>query len=181
MGMVFAFWLTILCFGQTFMKAKDAPKSSEVRWQLVGPGGGGWVQSVAFDSKDTNTLYVGCDVGGFYVSLDFGKTFEIRNNGLRDYFVESIAVHPQNPNIILLGTQGGVFRTTDKGKNWRWIRNGFPPIQRYSYSAPIGAICFDPQNPNIVYTGIGRPRDAREGRNGQGQGAIYKSVDGGVN
>ncbi len=162
------------------MKATDAPQSNEIRWQLVGPGGGGWIQSVAFDPKDPNTIYVGCDVGGFYVSFDFGKTFEIRNKGLRDYFVECIAVHPQNPNIILLGTQGGIFRTTDKGRTWHWMRNGFPPTQRFSYSAPIGAISFDLQNPNIVYAGIGRPRNAREGRVGQGQGAIYKSTDGGI-
>ncbi len=162
------------------MKATDAPESKGVHWQIVGPGGGGWIQSVAFDPKDPNIIYVGCDVGGFYVSFDFGKTFEVRNNGLRDYFVECIAVHPQNTNIILLGTQGGIFRTTDKGKTWQWMRNGFPPTQRYSYSAPIGAICFDPQNPNIVYAGIGRPRNAREGRDGQGQGAIYKSTDGGI-
>ncbi len=162
------------------MKATDAPESDEVRWKLIGPGGGGWIQSVSFDPKDPNTIYVGCDVGGFYVSFDGGRTFEIRNNGLRDYFVECIAVHPQNPEIILLGTQGGIFRTTDKGKTWHWVRNGFPPPQRYSYSAPIGAICFDPQNPNIVYAGTGRPRNAREGRDGQGQGAIYRSADGGL-
>ncbi len=162
------------------MKATDAPESNEVQWKLVGPGGGGWIQSLAFDPKDPNTIYVGCDVGGFYVSFDSGKSFEIRNNGLRDYFVECIAVHPQNPNIILLGTQGGIFRTTDRGKTWHWVRNGFPPTQRYSYSSPIGAICFDPQNPNIVYAGVGRPRNAREGREGQGQGAIYRSTDGGL-
>ncbi|MFN3421718.1 MAG: WD40/YVTN/BNR-like repeat-containing protein, partial [Armatimonadota bacterium] len=179
-GVIPIFWLTVLCFGQFPTKATDAPESDEVRWQLVGPGGGGWIQSVAFDPKDPNTIYVGCDVGGFYVSFDGGKTFEIRNKGLRDYFVECIAVHPLNPDIILLGTQGGIFRTTDKGKTWQWMRDGFPPTQRYSYSAPIGAICFDPQNPDIVYAGIGRPRNAREGRDGQGQGAIYRSTDGGV-
>ena len=134
----------ILAQSQLPMKATDAPESDEVRWKLLGPGGGGWIQSVAFDPKDPNTIYVGCDVGGFYVSFDGGKTFEIRNNGLRDYFVECIAVHPQNPEIILLGTQGGIFRTTNRGKTWQWVRNGFPPTQRYSYSAPIGAVCFDP-------------------------------------
>lgn len=171
----------LLAFGTELpMNAKDAPSSDEVEWKLVGPGGGGWIQSVAFDPKDPDTIYVGCDVGGFYVSFDGGKTFEIRNNGLRDYFVEAIAVHPKNPDIILLGTQGGIFRTTDKGKTWQWIRNGFPPTQRYSYSSPIGAICFDPQNPNIVYAGIGRPRLAREGGKGEGQGAIYRSTDGGL-
>jgi photosystem II stability/assembly factor-like uncharacterized protein len=123
---------------------------------------------------------VGCDVGGFYLSVDSGRHFEIRNNGLRDYFIEAIAVQPQDTNAILLGTQGGMFRTADKGKTWRRMSDGFPPTQRYSYSAPIGALCFDPLRPNVVYAGIGCPRWAREGRQGQGQGAIYRSDDAGV-
>ena len=149
-------------------------------WHNIGPGGGGWIQSLAFHPQNPNIIYLGCDVGGFYVSYDFGKHFKIQNEGLTDYFVECIAPHPQNPNIILLGTQGGIFRSTDRGKSWQKITNHFPPPQRYSYSSPIGAIAFNPQNPNIVYAGIGRPRQAREGREGQGQGAIYKSEDCGL-
>ncbi|MFA4045163.1 MAG: hypothetical protein HZRFUVUK_001972, partial [Candidatus Fervidibacterota bacterium] len=49
---------------QCLMNAKDAPSSDEVEWKMVGPGGGGWIQSVAFDPKDPDTIYVGCDVGG---------------------------------------------------------------------------------------------------------------------
>ncbi len=162
------------------MTASQAPESDEVLWQLSGPGGGGWIQSIAFDPKDPNTLYVGCDVGGFYISTDWGKRFEIRNKGLRDYFVECIAVHPKDTDIILLGTLGGIFRTTNKGKTWQRMDKEFPPIQRYSYSSPIGAICFDPQNPNVAYAGIGRPRWSREGRSGEGQGAIYRSDDAGI-
>lgn len=162
------------------MEATSAPLSGEVFWRNIGPGGGGWIQSLAFNPKDPNKLYVGCDVGGFYVSPDLGKHFQIRNEGLTDYFVECIAVNPQDPNIILLGTQGGIFRTSNDGKSWEKMTKGFPPPQRYSYSSPIGAICFDPLNPKIVYAGIGRPRQAREGSKGEGQGAIYKSEDGGL-
>ncbi|MBC7326739.1 DUF4434 domain-containing protein [bacterium] len=162
------------------MEASSAPQSEEVFWRNIGPGGGGWIQSLAFDPKDPNKIYLGCDVGGFYVSSDFGRHFQILNNGLTDYFVECIAVNPRNPDIILLGTQGGIYRTTDGGKSWKRINQGFPPPQRYSYSSPIGAICFDPNNPDIVYAGVGRPRQAREGGDGQGQGAIYRSDDGGL-
>ncbi len=158
----------------------STPPSGDVFWRNIGPGGGGWIQSLAFDPKDPNKLYLGCDVGGLYVSDDFGRHFQIRNEGLTDYFVECIAVNPHNPKIILLGTQGGIFRTTDGGESWQKVTQGFPPPQRYSYSSPIGAISFDPQNPAIVYAGIGRPRQAREGGNGQAQGAIYKSEDGGI-
>jgi len=160
---------------QAPMKATQAPHGHDISWGLTGPGGGGWIESIAWDPHNSKTLYVGCDVGGFYISPDGGKSFQIRNNGLRDYFIEAIAVHPGNSDIILLGTESGIFRTADRGKSWQWVRNGFPPLERWSFSSPIGAVCFDPQKPSIAYAGVGRPRWSSGG-----QGAIYKSEDTGL-
>lgn len=152
-----------------FMTAAGA---GEITWRNVGPGGGGWIQSLACDPRDPETLYLGCDVGGFYLSRDAGRTWTIRNNGLTDYFVECIAVHPRDSLIILLGCEGGVFKSTDQGLTWQEKRQGFPEPQRYSFSAPIGALCFDPTRPDVVYAGIGRPRWGKDGA-----GAIYRSDD----
>jgi len=146
----------------------------DISWRLAGPGGGGWIQSIAFDPRDKDVLYVGCDVGGFYFSADAGRTFEIRNRGLHDYYLEAIAVHPTNSQIIILGTQSGIHRTTDRGLMWQWIRNGFPKLDRHRFSAPIGAVCF--VRTNVVLAGIGRPRVDKDGA-----GAIYRSDDTGVN
>ena len=84
-------------------------------------------------------------------------------------------MHPKDSRIIILGTESGIHRTTDRGLTWEWIRNGFPKTERYSFSAPIGAVCFDPQQPHIVYAGIGRPRWDKSGA-----GTIYRSDDTGV-
>lgn len=156
-------------------KAEDAPEGGDITWRLSGPGGGGWIQAIAYDPHEPDLLYVGCDVGGFYFSSDGGRSYELRNNGLRNYFVECIAIHPRDSRIILLGTEGGIFRTTDRGRTWQWVRSGFPEVQRYSFSAPIGAVCFDPQDPRVAYAGTGRPRWGNDG-----QGAVYRSDDGGL-
>ncbi len=157
------------------LTAAAAPNGADIAWRSVGPGGGGWIESIAWDPNGAHTLYVGCDVGGFYISKDDGRHYERRNTGLKNYFIQDIAVDPNNTHIILLATEGGVYRTTDRGKHWTSIRNGFPPIQRYSFSAPIGCIQFDPVHPNIAFAGVGRPRWGKGGA-----GEIYRSTDTGL-
>lgn len=156
-------------------KAEAGPEGHAIVWRSVGPGGGGWIQAIAWDPADAETLHVGCDVGGYYFSADAGQHYEIRNAGLRDYFFETLAVHPQDQQILLAGTESGIHRSADQGRTWQWIREGFPPVQQFAFSAPIGAIAFDPQRPNRVYAGIGRPR-----WNKAGAGAIYCSDDTGL-
>jgi photosystem II stability/assembly factor-like uncharacterized protein len=130
---------------------------------------------MAFDPQNRDILYVGCDVGGFYYSTNAGRSYEIRNHGLHDYFVEAIAVHPKDSQVILLGTESGIHRTTNGGRSWQWIRQGFPPTNSHRFTASIGALCFDPLKPSIAFAGIGRPRVDKEGA-----GTIYRSLDTGV-
>jgi photosystem II stability/assembly factor-like uncharacterized protein len=153
-------------------KAEEAPDGQEIAWRVIGPGGGGWIQSIRWDDRDGEVLYVGCDVGGFYFSPDAGRHYELQNQGLHDYFLEAIAVHPQDPRILLLGTESGIHRSTDRGKTWQWIRTGFPPVERHAFSSPIGAIAFDPLRPHVVLAGVGRPRWDKDGK-----GAVYRSED----
>jgi hypothetical protein len=44
-------------------------------WRNLGPGGGGWIQSICASPHERDELFVGCDVGGFYHSLDGGRTY----------------------------------------------------------------------------------------------------------
>jgi photosystem II stability/assembly factor-like uncharacterized protein len=156
-------------------RASEAAEGNDIAWRVSGPGGGGWIQSIAWDPHEAHTLYVGCDVGGFYRSDDGGQNYQIHNVGLHDYFIESIAVHPVDRRILLLGTESGIHRSTDGGRSWQWIREGFPPTQQHSFSSPIGSLCFDPLRPNVVYAGVGRPRMEKDGA-----GAIYRSTDTGL-
>jgi hypothetical protein len=149
--------------------APTAPFSHSLAFHSVGPGGGGWIEAVTCDPRNPDVVYVGCDVGGFYISFDGGHHFETRNTGLRDFFVEQIAVSPRDSRILLLATEGGIYRTTNQGLTWHWIRAGFPDVQRYAFPAPISAICFDFSHPDVAYAGIGPQRWDKSG-----QGLIYR-------
>lgn len=144
------------------------------QWRNIGPGGGGWIQSILASRHDPEELLVGCDVGGFYRSTDAGDSYTIHNRGLQDYFVECILQHPADANILYLGCQSGVYRSTDRGQSWTWLREGFPPVERSRWSAPVGALAIDPNQPATLYAGIGSPRGQK-----WGTGTIYRSTDGG--
>ena len=101
--------------------------------------------------------------------------------------ISSLAIHPQNPNIIYaagasLGAQisgTGLWKTTDGGQNWKALGDKFPQMN-------IMAIALDPINPDIVYCagGVWRfdpPNPVAPGLPNQITGYIFKSIDGGQN
>jgi len=148
--------------------------AGDISWNSVGPGGGGYITVIECDPRNSDIVYAGSDVGGFYISYDRGKTWKVRNEGLNDYYVQCIAVHPNNSDIIILGNRGGIFKSVDAGRTWKWKRSGFPLPSGSRYSAPINSLAYDPKNPSVIYAGIGYLRGEK-----YGEGKIYKSIDGG--
>ena len=141
-------------------------------WRNAGPGGGGWIQSIRWSKHSPDRLFVGCDVGGFYVSGNAGRSYETRNRGLSHMFVETIAEHPANPDILLLGSPGGIFKTSDRGRTWHPIRRGLPPFAEYSHTVQISKFTFAPGNPDTVYAAVGQPRTLKGGC-----GQLWRSDD----
>ncbi len=75
--------------------------------------------------------------------------------------VRAIAIHPQNKDVIFVGTQHGPYRSNDGGDHWE--RLGFP-----DRSAVIWTLSVHPTQPRIVYAGAAPV-------------ALYRSTDGGDN
>lgn len=155
---------------QRFLLTVNPPEA----WRPFGMGGGGWIPAVAFSSTDPSTIYVGCDVGGFYRSRDGGLTWENRNSGLTDYYVQCLAVHPSDGDTVFAGTNSGVYRSLDGGVSWELKRAGFPQPREYEYSSPISALEIDASSPDVIYAGVGRPRFGD-----YGAGTVFRSPDGG--
>jgi photosystem II stability/assembly factor-like uncharacterized protein len=76
--------------------------------------------------------------------------------------VHSITVHPSSPDLVTAATGGGLYRSTDGGRNWRNI-----------YPSYIRAIWVDPADHRHIIAG---PADGVS-RNGR----IEESFDGGHN
>ncbi|MFQ5997154.1 MAG: hypothetical protein ACE5LA_06000, partial [Dehalococcoidales bacterium] len=81
-------------------------------------------------------------------TTDGGKSWGPINSGLRSRFVRSLAIDPQDPEVIYLGTgDGELYRSEDGGKNWKWSSAGMNPGES------ITAIAVDPAQPSVVYAG----------------------------
>jgi photosystem II stability/assembly factor-like uncharacterized protein len=75
-----------------------------------------------------------------------------------------LAVHPTDPDTVLLATDSGMFRTTNGGMTTAWtaVNTGLPA------SPTVFTVAFDPVNPQNAYAGLL-------------SGGIYKSTNGGSN
>ncbi|PAU95723.1 glycosyl hydrolase [Aliifodinibius salipaludis] len=64
------------------------------------------------------------------VSTDHGATFEEMDTDSRHVDDHAIAFREDDPNYILIGTDGGIYESFDQGKSWHFINN-MPITQFY--------------------------------------------------
>lgn len=103
-------------------------------WESVAPRTG-WVSSLAFDPLDANIAYATYSTfGGEHVwrSDDSGRTWRAIDGGgtgrLPDVPVHTIAVDPVNRARLFIGTDIGVFVSTDAGAHWAVENSGFANV-----------------------------------------------------
>lgn len=60
------------------------------------------------------------------ISKDGCASWRSSNIGLSSLFVNSIAIDPNNPNIIYAGTDGGAYVSFNSGQTWDEISDGRP-------------------------------------------------------
>lgn len=99
------------------------------------------------------------------------------NESDRDGTFRSLAVSSSNPDIIFVGTENNaLFKSTDGGKEWKWIRNGFWHDQR-SYPE-FYDILIDPADENLMYAVLTNGPQTPDIERAAG---FYFSLDGGEN
>ncbi len=81
----------------------------------------------------------------------------------------ALLVHPTNNQLLFAGAaSGGIWKSTNGGATWT-------PINDFMANLFIGALAFDPLNPNTMYAGTGERLYDQVVRNS----GIFKSTDGG--
>jgi photosystem II stability/assembly factor-like uncharacterized protein len=195
-----------LSVGDGVYKSTDAGKT----WTHLGLRDSQMIAMIDVDPTNPNRLFVaalGHPYGpnperGIFRSTDGGANFE--KVLYKDEYVSGsdVRIDPSQPNTVYAtlwqqqqgfyengafsGTDGGIFKSTDGGSNWKKLAGGLPPIIQAN-------LAIAPSNPKVIYATVaaGGPipgaepaaAGGRGGRGGRGGGggaiAFYKTSDGG--
>jgi photosystem II stability/assembly factor-like uncharacterized protein len=119
-----------------------------------------FVDHIIVDPRNSKVLYVAThrhkDAGGFFKSTDGGLTWrdapELRNEALH-----AMTQSASNPNILLVGTINGIFRSIDSGDTWSPLPTGSLAAaasqQRGDNEVDVESLAIDPRNSNVIYAG----------------------------
>jgi photosystem II stability/assembly factor-like uncharacterized protein len=103
------------------------------------------IHDIDFDPCKRDTLYAG-SVAGLYRSEDSGKSWYTVSS--EDWVINSIVMHPQRPDRIILGIEGdGVYVSDDRAKTFTRTSTGLHNVR-------IAAIAADPLTKNNVYASV---------------------------
>jgi photosystem II stability/assembly factor-like uncharacterized protein len=123
------------------------------------------------------SFYVAYATGGLWITENNGMRFESLFEGQDSVAIGDIAVDPDDPNVIWVGTGEansarshysgtGLYRTTDRGRNWR--RMGLED------SHHIGRILIHPRNSDVIFvTAMGHLYSENKQR------GLFRSTDAG--
>jgi photosystem II stability/assembly factor-like uncharacterized protein len=130
-----------------------------------------YVSTGIFDREAANSDVQTNEAGGVGIakSTDGGRTWRELNhtNGLRNLYIGSLFMHPEDPDTLLAGAGSNVYRSgsgvylsTDGGETWQWTLGGGD-----GHDYVITSVEFAASDPSIAYAG--------------GASAVYRSEDGG--
>ena len=151
-----------------------------------------FVSSIAFDPRAPNTVYVAATSGkrdfvGRWTPVSRGRVYKTSDAGQHwrspasspiSTRVDALAADPRRRGILYAGTGVAVYKTVNRGRNWRaWNRGLLPPPPVIKGGQAMGtpgwrrgegwvtALAVDPADSRIVWAGSG--------------GGVKKSTDSG--
>jgi photosystem II stability/assembly factor-like uncharacterized protein len=149
-------------------------------WRSIGPFRGGRSVAVAGVRGNPRRYYMGTTGGGVWQTDNMGISWRNISDGfLGTHTIGAIAVAPDDPNVVYVGTGehavrgvmthsgDGAYRSTDAGKTW--ARAGLEATRH------IARIVVHPRNPDVVYVAAQGTLYAPSAERG-----VFKSTDGGA-
>ncbi len=95
----------------------------------------------------SHRIYVGTIGNGLWRSSDGGATFQRASDGMFvECHVRALVVHPRDPRTLYLGSEQGLFRSTDGADNWSRVESPLNGRQ-------IWSLLLLPHDPDLILAG----------------------------
>lgn len=115
------FTLGFLVLAWIWSIGQQAYAQVQHNWIRTNPGGGGAFSTAGITAN--GTLVALSDLSGVYVSKDEGETWTVHGSahGLTVTHASAFAADPNDGNTFWIGTEVGIFHTTDAGQHFTHI------------------------------------------------------------
>ncbi|MEN8204144.1 MAG: T9SS type A sorting domain-containing protein [Bacteroidota bacterium] len=113
-----------------------------IEWFAINSGletGSKIINVIAVHPDSADIVYIGTFSDGIYKSIDGGLSWETVNNGLGSSDIRSIAIDPENPDILYAGSGNGsgIYKSINGGDLWTESNYGLQ-LKCASYLSPFG-------------------------------------------
>ncbi|MCA1620063.1 MAG: hypothetical protein LC795_12280 [Acidobacteria bacterium] len=109
------------------------------------------IDNLIVDPRDSNVLYAAAhrhkEAGGFFKTTDGGRTWREAEQ-LRGDGIHSLTQAAKDPDLLLAGTNRGIWRSRDAGDRWELLDTKAAPGL-----INIESLAVDPRDTNVVYAG----------------------------
>jgi photosystem II stability/assembly factor-like uncharacterized protein len=123
------------------------------------------INCLSISPASSNLIYVGDEGEGFYRSSDGGSNW-MRLNLEPLHHGTAIALDPRDPQTVYLGTDSGIYKSTNGGVNCARLQTGLPG------DFTVVRIVLDPRDSQTIYIGTFNDDEAHCG--------AWKSTNGGI-
>ena len=144
-------------------------------WQRINIGGGGAMNVVG--AGPTGTMVVGTDLAGAYIKRLSDSQWQMIGplNGLFDTHITGLAFDHSDANIIMLATEGGIYRSDNGGRNFKRVDH--PPSSTNLYGGKFTALAY--QQSSTINSNQRRVYASRISQYNLKDARILRSDDGG--
>jgi photosystem II stability/assembly factor-like uncharacterized protein len=109
------------------------------------------IDNIIIDPRDSHVIYVAAhrhkEAGGFFKTKDGGRTWREADQ-LRGDGIHALTQSSKDPDVLLAGTNKGVWRSQDAGDHWEQLNTSATPGL-----INVESLAVDPRDSDVVYAG----------------------------
>jgi photosystem II stability/assembly factor-like uncharacterized protein len=109
------------------------------------------IDNIIIDPRDSQVIYAAAhrhkEAGGFFKTTDGGRTWREAEQ-LKGDGIHSLTQSSKDPDVLLAGTNRGVWRSSDAGNTWEQLNTAATPGL-----INVESLAVDPRDSDVIYAG----------------------------